>query len=126
MCEGFLPKFPLTCPKIAPKKMTSNKNDCISSHVGCIFKNQSTHQAPFLPKFPPNLPEKNKKMTSKKTSALSFWVPFLSNQSTYSDFVNLFTNFAQISTDFSRILSDFSRILAKSKVKNPPPTPVTL
>jgi len=43
-------------------------------------------------------------------------VSFLKNQSTYSDFANVFTNFAKISTDFARILSDFVRIFTKSKV----------
>jgi len=47
-------------------------------------------------------------MTSKKTSALWFWVPLLYNQSTYSDFARIFTHCAKISTDFARILKDFS------------------
>ena len=51
-----------------------------------------------------NLPEKKlQRKSPQKTSALWFWVPFLQNQSTYSDFANLFTNFAQISTDFAWI-----------------------
>jgi len=44
-------------------------------------------------------------MTSKKTSALRFWVPCLLNPTTYSAFANVFTHFAHISTDFSRIFT---------------------
>jgi len=61
------------------------KNNCISSHVGCIFLNQSTFQAPFLPKYPPNLPKYYPKRTKKHDlqkkenvcTSLWFWVPFL-------------------------------------------------
>jgi len=48
--KDFCPNF----PKLARKKLQRNdlqKNDCISSHLGYISKNQSTRQAPFLPKF---------------------------------------------------------------------------
>jgi len=76
------------------------KNYCIS--LGVFFQNKAL-QAPFLPKFHPNLPKfpltSLKKTTLKldlhKKSALSFRVPFWLNQSAYS-------NFAQISTDFAR------------------------
>ena len=60
----------------------------------------------------PNLPENNyiKTWTSKKMSSLSFLVPFLENNRTYSDFATICTYFAQISSHFSRIFTN-SRLL---------------
>jgi len=61
-----LAQIPQVCPKNTPKKMTSKKQyDSISSHVGCIFSNQSTSSiifaqiSPKLAQISPNLPEKN-------------------------------------------------------------------
>jgi len=53
-CEGFLPKFPQTFPKNS-NESDLLKQDCISFHVGRIFWDKSTLQAPFLLKVPPNL-----------------------------------------------------------------------
>jgi len=46
------PKF----PEKTPKKMTFQKNDCISFHVGCIFLIHSTSSTIFA-RFTPNLPK---------------------------------------------------------------------
>ena len=85
-----------------------------------------------------NLPEKNKIKTwppkEKKHVCTLILGAILKNQSTYSDFANVFTNFAKISTDIARILSDFVRIFPKSNVfggaveppAHPPPTSMTL
>jgi len=80
--------------------------------------------------FCPNLPKLARKspknVTSKKTSELSFWVSFLENRSTYSDFANVFTHFAQMSTDFKLICPDFHQIkrfvVAVAPAELPPPT----
>jgi len=85
---------------------------CVSFHIGNFFSNQSTSSTIFA-QISPKLAWK---YLNKKTSSLQFWVPFLLNQSTYSDFAKVFTHFAQISTDFARILRDFARIFTESKV----------
>jgi len=66
--KDFCPNF----LKLARKKLQrkwpqkKQKNNCVSSHVGCIFLNQSTLQEPFCQNYPklaqisPNSPEKNK------------------------------------------------------------------
>jgi len=53
-CEGFLPKFPQTCPKI----MTSKKTTAFHFMSGAFIQIKEL-QAPFLPKFHPNLLKKH-------------------------------------------------------------------
>ena len=75
--QRILPNF----SKLARKNSKENdhqKKDYISSHVGRILFNQSTLQAPFLPKFPLTCLKRTKQQNAfKKTFALLFWVPFL-------------------------------------------------
>ena len=96
--EGFCQNFHKLAPKMIQRKLPSKKrkNDGISFHVGRIFSNQSTSSTNFA-QISPNLPE--------KTTTLWFWVLFLWNQSTCSDFAKVFTHFAQISTDFTQIFT---------------------
>jgi len=118
---GFSHKFPQTCPKKTPQKTTSKKTRLHFFSCWAHFLNQRTLQAPFLPKFSPNFPTfpltcpKYKLDLQIKTSALSFWVPFLWNQSTCRDFANVFTNFAQISTDFARIFNNLPELSSSQK-----------
>ena len=137
---GGAKDFRLNFPKLARKKLQRKWPPEKRLHFLVHFFKSKHNSSTIveLAQISPNLPENNKikiwPPKEKKTSAPWFWVPFLKNQSAYSDFANVFTNFAKISTDFARILSDFVRIFTKSKVfgvrlhplQPPPPIPVTL
>jgi len=77
------------CPDF-PKK----KKGCISFWVH--FFQIKAYQAPFLPKFLPNLPEKKttKKLPPKMRLHFNFGCHFILNQSTSSDFAKVFIHFA--------------------------------
>ena len=49
-------------------------------------------------------------MISKKTSSVSFSVPFLQNQSSYNNFAKAYTFFVKVSSGFARSIRDFVRI----------------
>ena len=74
-----------------------------------------------MPKLHPSLPKfiltflKTTKLKHDLNS-LSFWVPFLQNKGTYSDFAIVCTYFARMSSHFARILGDFARIFTNSKL----------
>ena len=91
--------------------MTSKKNHCISSHVGCICLNQSTIQAPLLnlPKSPLNLPEKNKIKTwpPKEKHVCTLILGAIVVNSKHIPTAILRT-FSQILPKFPQILSGFS------------------
>jgi len=56
-------------------------------------------------------------MTSDKKLFISFWAPFVSNQSMLGAiFAHIFREFSQIFRDFTRILRNFARIFTKSKL----------
>ena len=110
--KDFCPNFPELTRKKLERKLLPKKG----SQVRRIFQIKAH--------FKHTRKEPNKNMTSRKASALWFWMPFLQIQSTYSDFANVFSYFAQISTYFAQILSDFARILTKSKLLGVPLYPL--
>jgi len=89
----------------SPKKL---KKTAFHFLLGGIFSNHTTSStifaqiSPKLAQISPNLPKKRD--LQKTTSALWFWEPFLQIQTTYSNFVKVFTHFAR----FPQILPGFS------------------